>query len=150
MMLKVNWQALNRIFLSVLVGKTLMKILVVDDNDAQATTLAWLIEAWGYQTEVCTRGTDVLHCVAQFQPDVLLLDIAMPGASGLDICRQLRADGKAASLKIVAQTGYGDVDHKKQIDDAGFDGMLLKPIDLEVLERLLTGFRAEQTDESNT
>ena len=124
-----------------------MKILVVDDNDAQATTLAWLIEDWGHQTEVCMRGADVVQCVAKFRPDVILLDIAMPGMSGLDVCQALRSHKDTAGLKIVAQTGYGDAEHKKQIEDAGFDGMLLKPVDLEALEQLLFQFHQVMAEE---
>jgi CheY-like chemotaxis protein len=75
-----------------------------------------------------------------FQPNIALLDIAMPGLSGLDICKQLRALACDRHPKIIAQTGYGDVASVRKIEQAGFDEILLKPVDPEKLRLAINRF----------
>ena len=118
-----------------------LKILVVDDNEPSALTLKWAIEAMGDHVEVCHDGRHALELVEQFQPDVLLLDLGMPGLNGLQVAKALRTDRRFASLKIIAQTGWGDSDMRRRTAAAGFDLHLVKPVDLAVLEDMLALLR---------
>lgn len=114
-----------------------LRILVVDDNVPSAMTLAWAVESHGYTVEVCHDGRCALEAVERFQPDVILLDLGMPGLNGLQVARALRADKRYSSLKIIAQTGWGDSEMRRRTAEAGFDLHLVKPVDLVVLEDML-------------
>jgi CheY-like chemotaxis protein len=85
------------------------------------------------------NGTEALHAVKDFSPHVILLDIAMPGTDGLDVCRQLRADSEYAAVKIIALSGFSDAEMRSKTAEAGFDLHLRKPIKMDdVLELLAT------------
>ncbi|MBP2158165.1 MULTISPECIES: response regulator [Asticcacaulis] len=114
-----------------------MRILVVDDNVPSAMTLAWAVESHGYTVEVCHDGRCALEAVERFQPDVILLDLGMPGLNGLQVARALRADPRHSGIKIIAQTGWGDSEMRRRTAEAGFDLHLVKPVDLAVLEDML-------------
>lgn len=118
-----------------------LRVLVVDDNEALATTLLWLIEGTGDEVEMCHSGPAALSLVQTFRPDVVLLDIGMPVMDGLQVCAALRADPEQANLKIVAQSGYGDMAMQTRTTEAGFDKHLVKPVDFDELLELLASFR---------
>lgn len=116
-----------------------IRVLVVDDNpDIVATTMA-LLRVEGYETKDCYKGTDVLACVKQHDPDVVLLDIGLPGLSGWEVARKIREQGDSIRQPIViAITGeyIQDVD-KRLADILGFDFFLLKPADPSALLALI-------------
>jgi two-component system, OmpR family, response regulator len=114
-----------------------LRILVVDDNIPSAMTLKWAVEALGYAVEVCHDGRCALAAVEDFQPDVILLDLGMPGLNGLQVAKALRADRRFSGMKIIAQTGWGDSETRRRTAEAGFDLHLVKPVDLIVLEDML-------------
>lgn len=114
-----------------------LRILVVDDNVPSAMTLAWAVESHGYTVEVCHDGRCALEAVERFRPDVILLDLGMPGLNGLQVARALRADPRHSAIKIIAQTGWGDSEMRRRTAEAGFDLHLVKPVDLDVLEDML-------------
>ncbi len=114
-----------------------LRVLVVDDNQASADTLHWTIELFGNAVKSCHDGKTALKLAAEFRPDVVLLDIGMPGMDGLQVCEALRAMPELKHVKIIAQTGWGDEQMRLKTAAAGFDLHLVKPVDPHVLEDML-------------
>ncbi|ESQ79135.1 response regulator [Asticcacaulis sp. YBE204] len=122
-----------------------LRVLVVDDNEASALTLMWAVESWGDEVRACHDGRSALDLAREFHPDIVLLDIGMPGMDGLEVCAALRADPNTAHVKIIAQTGWGDSKMRQRTAEAGFDLHLVKPVNFEVLEDMLSLFRSLPT-----
>ena len=114
-----------------------LRVLVVDDNQASADTLHWTVELFGDTVKSCHDGSTALKLAADFRPDVVLLDIGMPGMDGLQVCEALRAMPDLKHVKIIAQTGWGDEQMRRKTATAGFDLHLVKPVDPHVLEDML-------------
>ncbi|MGN6366542.1 response regulator [Asticcacaulis taihuensis] len=114
-----------------------LRVLVVDDNQASADTLHWTVELFGDTVKSCHDGRTALKLAADFRPDVILLDIGMPGMDGLQVCEALRAMPDLKHVKIIAQTGWGDEQMRRKTATAGFDLHLVKPVDPHVLEDML-------------
>lgn len=114
------------------------RVLVVDDNRDSARTLALLLTRIGYQTQIAYDGIEAVERASEYDPDIVLLDIGLPGLNGYDVCRAIRA-ATAAGLRpiMVAISGYGTDADRCQSVEAGFDGHLVKPIDLSQLTELL-------------
>jgi CheY-like chemotaxis protein len=111
------------------------RVLVVDDNPASAETLAEVLEMLGHDVDVAFDGPGALAMARMNPPDVVICDIGLPGMSGCDVARALRATGSAALL--FALSGYTHPDDIVAATNAGFDGYLTKPADLAQIERLL-------------
>jgi PAS domain S-box-containing protein len=114
------------------------RVLVVDDSTDAAESMAALIEFWGHRTRVLNGGAGVIDVVREFDPDVVLLDIGLPGVSGYELARRIRADDGGHSRVLAALTGYGRDDDRSEAEAAGFDHHLVKPIDLDHLRALLS------------
>lgn len=114
------------------------KIMVVDDSMDAATSLAELLELLGHQTRVAHNGPDALLLAASFRPDVILLDIGMPGMNGYDVCQRLRQEPWGRSMVVVALTGWGQPEDRRRAREAGFDNHLVKPADFQELESILS------------
>jgi DNA-binding response OmpR family regulator len=112
-----------------------LRVLVVDDNVDAADSLAALLEMIGHTPKVLYAGEPVPATCKEFAPDVVLLDIGLPGADGYAVARQLRANGERATL--VALTGWGSDSDRRRAAEAGFDRHLTKPVDLGDLEAML-------------
>ena len=117
------------------------RILVVDDNVDAAMTVVALLKKWGHEVQVTFNGTSALEAVRNFRPEIILLDIGLPGMSGYDVARHLRAEPTAKNLFIAALTGYGQEDDRRRSKEAGFDCHLTKPPDPGVLQTLLASPR---------
>jgi CheY-like chemotaxis protein/two-component sensor histidine kinase len=115
-----------------------LRILVVDDNQDSACSMTLLLELQGHEVKVAHSGQAALNIAGERPPDVILLDIGMPGMNGYEVARQLRSDDKFADTLLIAVTGYGRASDVKQTEAAGFDHHLVKPIDYEKLQSLLT------------
>lgn len=113
-----------------------LRIMVVDDNKDVADSLASLLSVQGHQIRAVYSGVEALRTAAQWRPEVVLLDIGMPG-SGYDVCQQLRKQEWGMGLSVIALTGWGQENYRKDSEDAGFDAHLVKPIDARVLNDLL-------------
>lgn len=107
------------------------RILIVDDNTDAANSLASILELDGHNARTAYTSSDALEYAAGFDPDVVLLDIGLPGMDGYEVARQLRARGLKA--QIVALTGYGRPEDIERARGAGFDAHLVKPVDLQSL-----------------
>jgi CheY-like chemotaxis protein len=120
-----------------------LKVLVVDDNVDAAETLATVLQMTGREARTVNDGPGVLEAARDFEPDIVLLDIGLPGMSGYEVARQLRADAGLGRTVLIAVTGWGSEDDRRRSRDAGFDEHLTKPVDLAVLEPLLRRFTPE-------
>ena len=124
-------------------GRRRLRILIADDERDQVATLAALLQDEGHQVREVYRGTEVLRMIQEFDPDVALVDIGMPGMTGYDVAREVRqAYGKERPI-LVAITGWKKSSDKIAAKLAGFDHHLPKPFEtrelLEVLEPLVSG-----------
>jgi PAS domain S-box-containing protein len=113
------------------------RILIVDDNRDAASSLAKLLYICGHSTLTAFDGEEALAAAEEFRPDVFLLDIGLPKLNGYDLCTRIRQMPWAAGAIIVALTGWGQESDRQRSKQAGFDLHLVKPVDLDVLERLL-------------
>jgi PAS domain S-box-containing protein len=113
------------------------RILVVDDNVDAATTLEVLLRSLGHETRVAHDGMLALDIAREFRPEVVLLDIGMPGLDGYEVARRLRAMNHGQTFRIVAITGWGQEADRTRSKEAGFDLHLVKPVDPGVLVRVL-------------
>jgi CheY-like chemotaxis protein len=119
-----------------------LKVLVVDDNVDAAESLATVLQMTGRKTFTVYDGPSVLQAARDFAPDIVLLDIGLPGMSGYDVARQLRADSGLSRSVLIAVTGWGSEEDRRRSREAGFDEHLTKPIDIAMLEPLLRRFTA--------
>jgi PAS domain S-box-containing protein len=113
------------------------RILVVDDNADAAMSVFNMLKMWGHEVQVAFNGPDALSLARTFRPQIVLLDIGMPGMSGYDVAKELRAQPEFSSLVITALTGYGQPDDRRRSREAGFNHHLTKPPDPEMLAELL-------------
>jgi CheY-like chemotaxis protein/two-component sensor histidine kinase len=114
------------------------KVLVIDDNRDGADSLAEVLRVLGYEVRVAYDGAEGLAEAARFRPDAVVCDIGMPGLSGLEVARRLRADPALRAARLVAATGWGQDDDRRRSREAGFDRHLTKPIDPADLHQALT------------
>ncbi|HYD58689.1 MAG TPA: PAS domain S-box protein [Burkholderiales bacterium] len=113
-----------------------MRVLIVDDNNDAAAALELLLRSLGHETRVAHDGAAALATAGEFAPDLVLLDIGMPGLDGYEVARRLRALG-GRRFRLVALTGWGQEADRKRSEEAGFDQHLVKPLDVEELSRAL-------------
>ena len=114
------------------------RILIVDDNYDGADSLAMLLEEVGHETHQAHDGVEALEVAERVRPDAVLLDIGLPKLNGYEVCRRLRERPWGEELMIVALTGWGQDEDRQRSLEAGFDTHLVKPVDHDVLMRLLT------------
>ncbi|MBY0523125.1 MAG: response regulator [Gemmataceae bacterium] len=113
------------------------RILVVDDNVDAADSLAMLLQMAGHEVRTAHDGSAAIETACEFFPDVVLLDIGLPGMTGYEVARQLRSRSQQRELLLVALTGYGQDEDRQRSHDAGFDHHLTKPVDPNELLRVL-------------
>lgn len=111
-----------------------LRLLIVDDNRDAAESMAMLQELSGHSTRVALHGESALAMAADFKPDVVLLDIGLPGMDGFEVARRLRATPEGQGAFMIALTGYGSEQDRQQTKEAGFDRHLVKPADQKVLK----------------
>ncbi|MDO8680656.1 MAG: response regulator [Acidobacteriota bacterium] len=113
------------------------RVLVVDDNEDSAESLTMLLRLQGHLVESAHDGRHALETAERFHPDVVLLDIGMPGMNGYEVCREIRKQPWGSEMLLIAQTGWGQDQDRQRTKEAGFDGHLTKPIDHDRLEKIL-------------
>jgi signal transduction histidine kinase/DNA-binding response OmpR family regulator len=125
------------------------RVLIVEDNLDAAETLTEILELRGHDVRVAPDGPAGVAAAAEYRPEVVLLDIGLPGMDGFEVARRLRAqrnrpsrrrgagDSRARSPLLIALTGYGQDEDRRRSEEAGFDLHLTKPVDPEALEKLL-------------
>ena len=113
------------------------RILVVDDNEDAAEWLATVLRLNGHETHVAHDGLEAVRSAEQIRPDAVLLDIGLPRLDGYEVCRRIRMQAWGQDLLLIALTGWGQEEDRQKSRDAGFDTHLVKPVDDEVLLKLL-------------
>jgi two-component system CheB/CheR fusion protein len=114
------------------------RVLVVDDNIDAAQTLSMLIQTLGdNEVHTAASGSEALQAAARLRPDLVLLDLMMPGMDGYEVARRIRKEPWGQKTMLVALTGWGQEEHRRRTVDAGFDQHVIKPVDLEVVAELL-------------
>jgi two-component system CheB/CheR fusion protein len=114
-----------------------LRVLLADDNEDVVWTQASVLTAHGFEVRTAANGQEALATLQEFQPDVALLDIAMPGLTGVEVARRARQEPWGRDLLLIAATGWGaEVDRARSLD-AGFDDHLVKPIKLDDLMKRL-------------
>jgi two-component system CheB/CheR fusion protein len=126
--------------------KVRLRILVVDDSVDSANGLAALLTLEGHEVRMSHDGETAIVAASDFRPDVILLDIGLPGIDGYETARRLRASPGFGATELVALTGYGQTGDRSKASEAGFDLHVVKPIRADVLLRLLSSRRHNPPD----
>ena len=114
------------------------RVLVVDDSRDGADSLRLLLELLGAEVRVEYDGPAALDAFGAYQPEVVLLDIGMPGMDGFEVARRLRQRPESQDVTLIALTGWGQEKDRRNSEAAGFDHHLVKPVDIDALQGLLT------------
>jgi PAS domain S-box-containing protein len=114
-----------------------LRLLLVDDSVDAATLLSMVLEADGYDVRIAHESTQALEIAAQFKPEVVLLDLGLPGMDGFQLAQEMRKLDSTASALLVAVTGYGQAGDRQRSHDAGFDYHLVKPVAVDEIHRVI-------------
>lgn len=110
-----------------------LKVLIVEDNTDTATSLGELLELWNYQVSIAFTGSDAIPTAHRFNPDVVLLDVGLPGLSGYEVAKLMRQDPALTGTKLAAMTAYNEDENRLEAEGARFDRYFVKPPDLHSL-----------------
>jgi two-component system CheB/CheR fusion protein len=114
------------------------KILIVEDNAEFSRSMSLLLRSWGQDVRSAADGASALAAIPSHSPDVVLMDIGLPGMDGYEIARRVRQQPEGRNVFLVALTGYGRQEDRARATEAGFDYHLTKPIPAETLRQLLS------------
>jgi CheY-like chemotaxis protein len=123
------------------------RILVVEDNRDAADSLRLLLELSGHDVAVAYSGHHGVQAAEQYRPDVVLCDIGLPGLDGYAVARKLRDNPATAKARLIAVTAYGQDEDRRRSHEAGFELHLVKPVDLDALQRVLSCPGRPETNE---
>jgi PAS domain S-box-containing protein len=121
-----------------------VRVLIVDDNVDAAASLSLLLQLGGHTTRVAHSGPEALRVAAEFKPDIVLLDLGLPGMNGYEVARAIRARPELGRPFLAAVTGWGAPEDRLKSKESGFDEHLTKPVDISMIELLLTTLGARQ------
>ncbi|MEA3124522.1 MAG: two-component system, OmpR family, response regulator [Caballeronia sp.] len=113
------------------------RVLLVDDSVDAAEAMSMLLETLGHEVRVMNDGPSALSMVDDFAPDVVILDIGLPGMDGFEVAREMRARAVTKTALLIALTGYGADSDKQKARDAGFDHHLVKPVSFTAIETVI-------------
>jgi two-component system CheB/CheR fusion protein len=113
------------------------RILIVDDNDDQVESLAMLLSLMGHHVTRASNGPEAIERAVELKPDLMLVDIGMPGMQGYEVARRIREEKSLENVTLVAQTGWGGEEDRRRSAEAGFDRHLVKPVTLETLDEVV-------------
>jgi CheY-like chemotaxis protein len=122
------------------------RILVADDFPQSAETLARLLQRDGKEVQVVQDGAAAVEAAAQFQPDVVLMDIAMPKLDGYEAAKQIRQQPWGKGMVLIALTGWGQQQDRRRTQEAGFDAHLTKPVNYEAIMAVLANLSNSDPD----
>jgi len=123
-----------------------LHILIVEDEEDVAWSTAMVLRLRGHEVEIAPNGPTALEMVRAHKPDVVLLDVGLPGMSGYEVARQLSAPHPGKTPLLIALTGYGMEEDRRRCAEAGIDLHLLKPVDPLELEAVLRQFQKAIAD----
>ena len=121
------------------------RILVVDDNEDATETMALLLRLSGHEVEVASDGESALEAAEKLHPEIVLLDVGLPGMHGYEVAERLRNLPKTRNAIIVALTGYGQEQDRQRAKEAGFDYHFVKPVEFNKLESLLNSLSGDRS-----
>ena len=110
-------------------------ILVAEDNLVNRELIREMLESWGFRVLEAPDGVQALQIIEKELPDLILVDIQMPGQDGFAVMRKIRSDGKLAAIPVLALTAYAMRGDSEKALAAGFDAYITKPIDMPLLRR---------------
>jgi two-component system CheB/CheR fusion protein len=113
------------------------RILVVDDNRDQSRSLGMLLEVLGHEVALAFDGPSAVQTAIDFRPEIALLDIGIPGLSGYEVARRIRKTPGLEKTVLVAQTGWGQEQDRRNSAEAGFHHHLVKPVDIETVRQII-------------
>jgi CheY-like chemotaxis protein len=113
------------------------RILVVDDNADAVESLSILLGMRGHEVHTASDGREAVRLAGSLALDVVVLDIGLPGMDGFEAARRIRRLPGGAELVLIALTGWGQEDDRRRSREAGFDHHLVKPVDIDALERFI-------------
>ena len=119
---------------------TKRRVVIVDDNKDSAQSLGTIMELSGAEIHLAYSGAEGLALIEDIKPDIAILDIGMPGMSGHELARRIRAEDWGRNMKIIALSGWGQEGDKKLSKAAGFDHHLVKPVGTEDIAHILTNY----------
>lgn len=122
---------------SSLLDSSIRRVLIVDDNEDSAMTLAMLFEIIGDKTQTAHDGLEAVKIANTFRPEIILLDIGLPGLNGYEVAERIRQQLWGEAMILVALTGWGQVEDRQKSSAAGFDAHMVKPVDHDALLALL-------------
>jgi PAS domain S-box-containing protein len=125
------------------------RVLVVDDNRDSAESLAMLLRLTGQDAHTVHDGRQALVVAEAYRPDLVLLDIGLPGIDGYEVARRLRSEPWTGTTALVALTGYGDDETRQRAQSAGFDRHMVKPVDFDALRRLVASLETGREGEAH-
>ena len=125
---------------------TPLRVLVVDDNVDTVLSFSMLLEAYGHDVRTAHDGPTGVQAALDYQPDVALLDIGLPGLNGYEVAKRIRQEPTLKNVVLVAVTGYGQDADRQTSRHAGFDHHLVKPALMEQLEQILATVSDQVTD----
>jgi CheY-like chemotaxis protein len=114
-----------------------LRILFADDDEAVTQTFSWMLEIFGHEVRVVYDGPSAIEVAKLFLPQIIMLDISLPGLNGYEVCRTLRAIPEFEKSIFIAQTGWSDPEHYERSKAAGFHHHFVKPIKIDVMEKFL-------------
>ena len=123
------------------------RVLIVDDDVDAAEMLAEALKSAGHEVREEHDGASALVAAAQFQPDVVLLDLGLPGMGGIEVARWLRAFPQLAGVRIVALTGFGQPAERTRTAAVGIESHLVKPVDLDTVMEAINASRVSSRSE---
>ena len=113
------------------------RILIVDDNEDGAESLAMLLQIAGHETHMAHDGLAAIEAAERLRPELVLLDIGLPGMNGYEVCRRIREAPWGKDVVLVALTGWGQEEDRHRSREAGFDAHMVKPVDFDALLNLV-------------
>ena len=120
-------------------------ILIVEDDPMNVKLVSVLLSDEGYDLRSAVSAEDALNVLATFKPDLILMDIQLPGKSGLELTRELRTNPEMNTASIVALTAYGRKEDEKDCLSAGCDGFIGKPIDTSIFPGTVRSFMGKKS-----
>ena len=111
----------------------LVKLLIVDDQKGIRRLLTEVFSEYGYEIESYSNGIKALEIIPVFKPDLVIMDVKMPGMNGIDVLKKLREADQ--DVQVIMMTAYGDQQYVSQAEELGVAGFIIKPFDLDELKR---------------
>ena len=112
-------------------------VLIVDDNIKNLDLFKDFVESWGYETVTAQQGKDAISLAERYLPDIILLDVMLPGMSGYEVCRELKENTKTQHIPVVMITVLNDIADRIHGYKIGADQFLVKPVDYNELHAIL-------------